>query len=150
MQVKIGAAPLTWQLQEAASSSSIEKSANRKNKMTVNERLKTFHAKALAKHGDKAKLVGKTTLKCQYDQSRQKKITCRAFNLQNFDRHVELCHASKKSFGTDIHMLLTKIGKNGKKAMQENGENDKQDWLLCYNINLCSVDKSVLIFWYLV
>ena len=59
MQVKVGVASLTRQLQ-AASSSGNEKSTDRKNKMTDDERLKTFGARALAKHGDKAEIVNKT------------------------------------------------------------------------------------------
>lgn len=125
MQVKAGVASLTRQLQVGTSSNGNEKSTTRKNKMTDGERLNTFRARALAKHGDKAEIVNKTTAKCQYDQSCQKKITCKEFNLQNFDRHVELCHASKKSFGTDIRMLLTMIGQNSKKASEEN--EDRQD-----------------------
>lgn len=42
------------------------------------------------------------------------------------------------------------IGQNGEKAVEENGENDKQDWLVRCDIYLCSVDKTVLMFWYLV
>ena len=34
-------------------------------------------ARALAKHGDKAEVLNKATVKCHY-QSCQKKITCRA------------------------------------------------------------------------
>lgn len=45
-------------------------------------------------------------------------------------------------------MLLTMIGQNGKKAAEEN--NDEQDSLARYDIDLCSVDKIVLAFWYLV
>lgn len=48
MQEKIGIASLTRQLQGVASSSGIEKSSNRKNKMTVDERFKTCRARALA------------------------------------------------------------------------------------------------------
>jgi len=129
VQVKAGVASQTRQLQVAVSSieysSGNETSAKRKNKMTDDERLQTFRARALAKHSDKAEIINKTTVKCQYDHSCQKKITCKEFNLQNFDRHIELCHASNKSFGTDIRMLLTMIGQNDKKATEEN--NDKHD-----------------------
>lgn len=63
-------------------------------------------------------------MKCYY-QSSQKMITCKEFNLQNFDWYIELCHASKKTLGTDIRMLLTMIGQNKKKVSEEN--NDEQD-----------------------
>ena len=56
--------------------------------MTDDERLRTFRARALAKHGDKAEVLNKTTVKCHY-QSCQKKITRKEFNLQNFDGHIE-------------------------------------------------------------
>lgn len=52
-------------MQAATSSSVNEKSINRKNKMTDDERLKTFRVRALAKHSDKVEVVNKTTVKCQ-------------------------------------------------------------------------------------
>lgn len=124
IKVKADVASLTRQLQVATSGSDNEKPTKRK-KMTDDERLTTLRARALTKHGDRAEIVNKTTVKCQYDQSCQKKITCKEFNLQNLDRHVELCHASKKSSGTDIHMLLTMIAQNSKKETEDN--DDKQD-----------------------
>ncbi|KAL9958851.1 hypothetical protein ACROYT_G035921 [Oculina patagonica] len=67
MQVKAGVASLTRQLQVGTTTNGNEKSTNRKNKMTDDERLNTFRARALAKHGEKAEIVNKTTAKCLYE-----------------------------------------------------------------------------------
>ena len=44
-----------------------------------------------AKHGDKAEVLNKTTVKCHYQSCQKKitKITCKEFNLQNFDKLIE-------------------------------------------------------------
>ena len=90
----------------------------RKTALTEEQRIKTFRARVLNKHGTNVKVLSKTTIKCLYDRC-GKKISCKEFNQQNFDTHVKLCHASKKSHGLDITLLLTLIGQSEKDATEK-------------------------------
>ena len=84
-----------------------------KNTLTEEQRLKTFRARVLNKHGTNADVFNKTTITCKYDH-RRKVISCKEFNQQNFDTHVKFCHASKKNPASDIRLLLTLIGQSEK------------------------------------
>lgn len=99
-------------------------SARSKTKSTLTEeqRLKTFRARVLNKHGTNAAVSDKNTITCSYDQC-GKKTSCKQFNQQNFDTHVKFCHTSKKKSGSaDIRLLLTMIGQSEQEQREENLE----------------------------
>lgn len=112
-------ASCTKELSESFNDGSAQKEKlKRKTALTEEQRFKTFRARLLNKHGTNVEVLSKTTIKCLYDRC-GKKISCKEFNQQNFDTHVKLCHASKKSHGSDIRLLLTLIGQSEEGATEE-------------------------------
>ena len=91
-----------------------------RKKKDEGDRLQAFKARVLSKHGDRAEVINKTSIKCLYHEN-CKKVLCKEFNIQNFDTHVNLGHKNKKKQGGDIRMLLTMIGQ-----IKDNNA-DKQD-----------------------
>lgn len=108
---------------EASAVTSISQAINQQsnqrkgNSLTADQRMATFKARVLNKHGCKAEVVSKNTLKCLYDRC-GKQVACKEFNQQNFDTHVKLCHSSKHQ-GSDIRLMLTLIAQNEEKAAEE-------------------------------
>ena len=102
-----------------------------KNTLTEEQRLKTFRARVFSKHGTNAEVSDKTTITCFYDHC-GKKISCKQFNKQNFDTHVQFCHTSKKKTDSaDIRLLLTMIGQSEReknnKRQESNGASSNQE-----------------------
>ena len=99
-----------------------------KNTLTEEQRLKTFRARVLNKHGTNAEVFNSSTITCLYDRC-GKKISCKQFNQQNFDTHVKFCHSSKKTAGRDIRLLLTMIGQStkGSEGEETKGASSTED-----------------------
>ena len=121
-QVTIAVSPNTSKLtrQNATQSRGAGKVGGTRKKKDEGDRLQAFKARVLSKHGDRAEVINKSSVKYLY-QENCKKVLCKEFNMQNFDTHVNLGHKSKKKQGGDIRMLLTMIGQ----TQDENA--DKQD-----------------------
>ena len=110
-QVTIAVSPNTAKLtpQNATLSRAAGKVGDTRKKKDEGDRLQAFKAQVLSKHGDRAEVINKTSIKCLY-QENCKKVLHKKFDMQKFDTDVSLGHKSKKKQGGDIRMLLTTIG----------------------------------------
>ena len=108
LQVTIAVSSNTAKLtrQNATPSRAAGKVGGTRKKKDGGDRLQAFKTRMPSKHGQRAEVLNKTSIKCLY-QENYKKILCKEFHMQNFDTHVNLGHnlEQQKARG-DIRMLL--------------------------------------------